>query len=93
MNKKSILTATLILMVALAPELAFASVESSLVGIQMKLTHVILPVLSVIGILVAGLSFVTGHENAKRHIMYAIIGSAIGFGAQAIVDFISQTVR
>ncbi len=75
------------------PFIAQASVESSLMGIQNKLTRVILPVLSVIGIAVAGLSFITGHENAKRHIIYAIIGTAIGFGAQSIADMISQTVR
>lgn len=77
----------------LAPLIAQASVESSLMGVQNKLTRVILPVLSVIGIAVAGLSFITGHENAKRHIIYAIIGTAIGFGAQSIADMISQTVR
>jgi type IV secretory pathway VirB2 component (pilin) len=62
-------------------------------SIQTKLTGVILPVLSVIGIAFAGFSFLTGHENAKKHIMYAVIGSIIGFGAQAIVQFISQTVH
>ncbi|WP_415061570.1 TrbC/VirB2 family protein [Bdellovibrio sp.] len=83
----------LILACTLTPFLAQASVESSLVGIQSKLTRVILPVLSVIGIAVAGLSFLTGHENAKKHIIYAIIGTIIGFGAQSISDMISQTVR
>lgn len=75
------------------PELASASVESSLMGVQMKLTRVILPTLSVIGIAWAAFSLMTGNERAKTHIWYAIIGSAIGFGAQAIVDFISQAVR
>ena len=83
----------LTLICTLAPILAQASVEGSLMGIQTKLTRVILPVLSVIGIAFAGLSFITGHENAKKHIIYAIIGTAIGFGAQSIADLISQTVR
>ena len=83
----------LILICGLVPLLAQASVEGSLVGIQTKLTRVILPVLSVIGIAFAGLSFITGHENAKKHIIYAIVGTAIGFGAQSIADLISQTVR
>ena len=82
-----------VLLIYLCPELVFASVESSLMGVQMKLTHVILPVLSVIGIAWAAFSFITGHENAKKHILYAVLGSALGFGAQAIVDFISQTVQ
>jgi type IV secretory pathway VirB2 component (pilin) len=72
---------------------AYASFESSLVSIKTKLTGVILPLLSVIGIGFASISFVTGNPNAKQHVTYALIGAALGFGAQAIVDFISQTVR
>ena len=75
------------------PDLAHAGLESSLMGIKSKLTGVILPLLSVIGIALAGTSFFTGNPNAKQHIAYAIIGCIIGFGAQGIVDFIAQTVR
>ena len=75
------------------PELGLASVESSLMGIQTKLTRVILPTLSIIGIAWAAFSLMSGNEKAKTHMWYAILGSIIGFGAQAIVDFISQTVR
>lgn len=82
-----------VLLVCLCPILAHAGLESSLVGIKTKLTGVILPVLSVIGIAIAAISFFTGNPNAKQHIAYAIIGCIFGFGAQAIVDFISQTVR
>lgn len=77
----------------LMPEISHASLESSLIGIKSKLTGVILPLLSVIGIAIAGISFFTGNPNAKQHIAYAIIGCIIGFGAQGIVDFIAQTVR
>lgn len=75
------------------PELGLASVESSLMGIQTKLTRVILPTLSIIGIAWAAFSLMSGNEKAKTHMWYAILGSILGFGAQAIVDFISQTVR
>ena len=77
----------------LYPEVSHAGLESSLMGIKSKLTGVILPLLSVIGIAIAGISFFTGNPQAKQHIAYAIIGCMIGFGAQGIVDFISQTVR
>lgn len=77
----------------LGPDLAYAGLESSLVGIKTKLTGVILPLLSVIGIAIAAISFFTGNPNAKTHIVYAILGCCFGFGAQAIVDFIAQTVR
>ena len=77
----------------IVPELAFAGLESSLVGLKTKLTGVILPLLSVMGIAIAAISFFTGNPNAKTHIVYAVLGCIFGFGAQAIVDFISQTVR
>ena len=85
--------AVLFYMMFLHPETSHASVESSLMGLKSKLTGVILPVLSVCGLVFAGFSFFTGQEQAKQHIMYALFGCAIGFGAQAIVDFISQTVN
>jgi len=75
------------------PEICHASVESSLLGVKSKLTGFILPVLSVCGLCFAAFSFFTGDERAKQHILYAVVGCAIGFGAQAIVDFISQTVN
>lgn len=87
------LLAALAFAVLAVPELALASVESSLMGIQTKLTRVILPCLSVIGIAWAAISLLSGNEKAKTHVFYAILASAFGFGAQAIVDFISQTVR
>lgn len=76
-----------------APDLAHADLVSSLNGIKMKLTGIILPLLSVIGIAIAAVSFFTGNPNAKQHIVYAVLGCIFGFGAQAIVDFIAQTVR
>lgn len=95
MNKnKMVLTFAIVAAVGFVmPELAHAGLESSLIGIKSKLTGVILPLLSVIGIAIAGTSFFTGNPNAKQHIAYAIIGCIIGFGAQGIVDFIAQTVR
>jgi hypothetical protein len=92
-QKSYLFFALLALTLILVPELGFASVESSLMGIQTKLTRVILPTLSIIGIAWAAFSMMSGNDKAKTHMWYAILGSIIGFGAQAIVDFISQTVR
>lgn len=95
MNKKQIvLTFAVVAAIGIIfPDSAHAGLETSLMGIKSKLTGVILPLLSVIGIAIAGISFFTGNPNAKQHIAYAIIGCIIGFGAQGIVDFIAQTVR
>jgi len=92
-NQKALLFTVMAIGFLLAPEFAFAGLESSLMGIKMKLTGVILPLLSVIGIAIAAISFFTGNPNAKQHIVYAVLGCIFGFGAQAIVDFIAQTVR
>jgi hypothetical protein len=77
----------------LVPALAHASVETSLIGLKTKLTGVILPLLSVIGLALAAVSFFTGNPQAKQHVVYAILGCVFGFGAQAIVDLIASTVR
>ena len=93
-NKKYLKLLCLFAMVSLlTPLMAHAGLESSLIGIKTKLTGVILPLLSVIGLGVASVSFFTGNPNAKQHMVYAVLGCMFGFGAQAIVDFISQTVR
>ncbi|MFZ3228936.1 MAG: TrbC/VirB2 family protein [Pseudobdellovibrio sp.] len=93
-NKHMFLVLGLFLTIGLLmPELAHAGLESSLLGLKSKLTGVILPVLSVIGIAIAAVSFFTGNPQAKQHILYAVLGCIFGFGAQAIVDFIAQTVR
>ncbi len=93
-KKQTLMILTIVAAVwILVPNLAHAGLETSLMGIKSKLTGVILPLLSVIGIAIAGISFFTGNPNAKQHIAYAIIGCIIGFGAQGIVDFIAQTVR
>ena len=88
-----IIAVLMVVSMMLVPDLAHASLESSLIGIKSKLTGVILPLLSVIGIAIAAISFFTGNPNAKQHIIYAVLGCMFGFGAQAIVDFIAQTVR
>ena len=88
-----LLTAGALYLIFTMPETCHASVESSLYGLKSKLTGVILPVLSVCGLVFAAISFFSGQEKAKQHIMYAVIGCIIGFGAQAIVDFLAQTVN
>ena len=70
-----------------------ASFESSLGGLKTKLTVVILPILSVMGLAIAAISLLTGNPQAKQHILYAILGCVFGFGAQSIVEMIASTMR
>jgi len=77
----------------LIPPLAHASVESSLNGLKVVLLGSILPICAVLGLGFAAFSFITGNPNAKQHLIYAVTGSVILFGAQSIVDLIERVVR
>lgn len=76
----------------LAPNLANASVESALDGLKSTLLVTILPVFAVMALGFAAFSFFTGNPNAKQHLIYAVTGSVILFGAQSIVDLIHRVV-
>lgn len=82
-----------IMMLALATPMAHASVESSLVGLKAVLLGSILPIFAVIALGFAAFSFFTGNPNSKQHLIYAVIGAVILFGAQSIVDLIERVVR
>lgn len=75
------------------PQLGFCSVESSLGAVQAKLVNTILPLCAILGLVFAGLSFVAGSANARNHLVLAIIGAVVGFGAQSLVMFIRGLVN
>ncbi len=75
------------------PDLAMASVEGTLSAIQNKVVNVILPLGAVLGLIYAGFSFITGSPNARSHLLFAIVGCIVGFGAQSIVDFVRGLVN
>ena len=91
-NQKILSALTLILTIAF-PMLGFCSVESSLAAVQSKLIGTILPLVAIIGLVFAGLSFVAGSQNARSHLVLAIIGAAIGFGAPSIVSWIQSLIH
>jgi type IV secretory pathway VirB2 component (pilin) len=75
------------------PVLAHASVESSLMAVQSRLIGTILPLAAILGLVFAGLSFVAGSQNARSHLMLAILGAVIGFGAPSIVSWIQGLIH
>jgi len=89
-NKKNLALIAVVLLVA---PFAHASVESSLLGLKNVLIGSILPVFAVLGLGFAAFSFFTGNPNAKQHLVYAVTGATILFGAQSIVDLIQRVVR
>ncbi len=82
-----------IIAVALMPLVAHASVESTLTALQGKVINTILPLIGILGIAFAGLSFVMGSANARAHLVLALFGAAIGFGAPSIIAFIRSFVQ
>ncbi len=83
----------LFLIILFVAPLAHASVESSLLGLKNVLLGSILPIFAVLGLGFAAFSFFTGNINAKQHLIYAITGSVILFGAQSIVDLLQRIIR
>lgn len=75
------------------PAIGYASVESTLTAIQGKLITTILPLVAILGLVFAGLSFATGSQNARSHLMLAIVGAVVGFGAPSIIAFIRGLVQ
>ncbi len=77
----------------LAPLLAQASVESSMLELQSKLLGTFLPIASVLGLIFAGLSYLMGSPNARAYLSYAILGAVVGFGAESFVSLIKSIVH
>lgn len=75
------------------PTLGYCSVESTLSAIQGKLITTILPLVAILGLVFAGLSFAAGSQNARGHLVLAIIGAIVGFGAPSIIAFIRGLVQ
>ena len=81
------------LMLLCAPLAAHASIESSMEALQTKLLGTILPLMSILGLLFAGLAYLAGSPNARGYLWAAIIGAGVGFGAESIVGFIRGVVH
>ncbi|MCC7406042.1 MAG: hypothetical protein IT288_16735 [Bdellovibrionales bacterium] len=84
---------SVLLMALLVPTVGLCSVESSLMAVQNRLIGTILPLAAILGLVFAGLSFVAGSPNAKSHLMLAILGAVVGFGAPSIVSWIQGLVH
>lgn len=93
LKNKKVKTILTIVFVYLVPALCFASVESSLMAVQGKLVGTILPLAAILGFVFAGFSYISGSPSARTHLILAIIGAAVGFGASSIVSMIRSLVN
>lgn len=92
-NRQQIIKVIRFTILLAAPTLAFASVEGSLQAVQEKLVGTLLPLAAMCGLVIAGLSFVAGHPNARTHLIYAMVGAGVGFGAESIVSLIRSLIH
>ena len=83
----------MLISLAIGSTVALGSVEGSLQAIQTKLINVILPLVGILGLVFAALSFFTGNANARSHLFLAIMGAVVGFGAPSIIAFIRGLVN
>ena len=90
MNRKTVVLILCLTMLSLP---AFASVESSLIGLKGVLLGSVLPIFAVMALGFAAFSFFTGNPNSKQHLTYAVTGAIILFGAQSLIDLLERVVR
>ncbi len=84
---------TILALIVFSPEFSFASIvksgfENKMSALQSKFTGVILPIMSVFGLVYAGILAATGNEGAKGKITFCLIGSVVGFLAPYIIGWI-----
>ncbi len=95
MNKENMITlgvmVAIIAVMAFMPELAHAQYaggfESKMQGLTTKLITVILPLVSVIGLVYAVILALTGDGAAKARIIMVIVCSIVGFMAPHIISW------
>lgn len=75
------------------PEFADAAVvksgfENKMANLQQKFSSFILPVMSVLGLVMAAILAAMGNEGAKSKIYFCLVGSGVGFLAPYIIGWI-----
>ena len=93
-----ILFGVLMVVLCVMPELAEAAVvksgfENKMANLQQKFSTFILPVMSVLGLVIAAILAATGNKNAKSKIWFCIIGSGIGFLAPYIIGWLQGVLN
>jgi type IV secretory pathway VirB2 component (pilin) len=93
LSQKQIIHFFAFALICAVPMMAGASVESSLMTIQTKLVGTILPLVAILGFVFAGFSYLSGNANARSHLILAIVGALVGFGASSIVSFLRGLIQ
>jgi ABC-type transport system involved in cytochrome bd biosynthesis fused ATPase/permease subunit len=73
----------------LLPEIGYcATLEGALNNLQSKFLTVILPTVSIFGLIYSAIEMVSGSASGKAHMLLAIFGAVIGFLAPMIINFL-----
>ncbi len=80
------------------PELLEAAVvksgfENKMANLQQQFSSFLLPVMSVLGLVIAGILAATGNEGAKSKIWFCLIGSGVGFLAPYIIGWLQRALN
>ncbi len=67
--------------------------ENKMTHLQHKLSSFILPVMSVLGLVMAGILAAIGNEGAKSKIWFCLIGSGVGFLAPYIIGWLQGVLN
>lgn len=78
---------------SLFPTSLLASVEGSLENVQKIMVGKIGTLVAVLGFIFAGFSYITGNPNARTHLILAVTGACVLFGASSIVSFIQNLIH
>ena len=81
------------MLLAMAPNILWASVEGSLESVRQTMVGKVGTLIAILGFIFAGFSYITGNPNARTHLVLAVIGAFVLFGASSIVSFIQTMVH
>lgn len=79
--------------ISILPLLAIASVESSLMSVQRELVGTFVPIAATLGFIFAGISYISGNPNGRAHLVLALIGAGVAFGASSIMSLIQNLIH
>lgn len=75
------------------PEIGFCDLVNTLNNVQTMLVNRLAPVIGILSLCWAGFSYLSGNPNARGHLIAAIVGACLLFGAETILRFIQSYVK
>lgn len=93
MRKRNLAQMVSFVFFSVLPTLAFATVETSLRSVQGELVGTFVPIAATLGFIFAGMSYISGNPNGRTHLILALIGAGVAFGASSIMSLIQSLIH